>query len=180
MSSASPQPFEFTLEVPFGPEWHHIETLRTSILHCLTTLFRNHDFCDKLSMVTAELLENAVQYGTWTHDVERPFRLAVRGTRNQITIEVANPIEGDGEPLRRAVEGILSSGSPKEAYTRRMRELAESPGTNGSGLGLLRIAYETGCHLEATVVERSATVVATFARTASDEQGGVRGVDARD
>lgn len=161
----APDAFTFRVEVPFGPRWHHVELLRMSILQCLATIFQSHDFCDQLGMVTAELVENAIHYGHWDGAEKHPFRLAVRGVGGGVVIEVANPIDPashNAARLNRIVERLAKSGSTKEAYVGRLREIAERPEEVGSGLGLLRVAYETDCRLEVKVDAFSVRIIATI------------------
>lgn len=156
------QPFEFRVEVPFGPQWQHVELLRMSILHCLATLFQSRDFCEQLGMVAAELLENAIHYGDWAGADQRPFRIAVRGDGGDVVVEVSNPVDLATLNVKR-LESIvtrLATGTPKEAYVARLREIADRPEEGGSGLGLLRVAYETGCQLEVRLEGATASVVA--------------------
>lgn len=161
----------FRVEVPFGPRWQHVEMLRLSILHCVTTVFHSHDFCERLGMVTAELLENAIHYGDWTAGDPRPFRLAVRGTDRSVIVEVENPVtrdRGDAVRLTELVSRIASAPSVRELYVARLRDIAEAPDRAGSGLGLLRIAHETGCRLDAREHDATARVVATIQRVACE------------
>lgn len=162
---AEPGDFQFRVEVPFGPRWQHVELLRMSILNCLATIFQSHDFCEQLGMVTAELVENAIHYGHWDGADRRPFRLAVRGQGGAVVVEVANPIDPathDPSRLESIVGRLRTAATPKDAYIARLREISETPGEVGSGLGLLRIAYETGCRLDVSVADHTARVVATI------------------
>ena len=145
--------FEFQVSVPFVPRWQHVELLRTAVLNCLTTMFQAHDFCDQLAMVAAELLENAVHYGKKDADERFGFRLEVRGDEARVTIEVRNPGVTDPHDLDRLKETLaqLSGTDPRAAYIARLKELAARPEVGGSGLGLFRVAFETGCDLHAEV-----------------------------
>ena len=162
-SARNTSPFEFRVEVPFGPHWQHVELLRMSILHCLATLFQSRDFCEQLGKVTAELVENAIHYGDWTGEDQRPFRVAVRGDGGDVIVEVSNPINlatVNVKRLENIVSQLANATTPKEAYVARLREIADRPEEGGSGLGLLRVAYETGCHLEFRVDGATACVMA--------------------
>jgi hypothetical protein len=158
--------FHFRVDVPFGPRWHHVELLRMSILQCLATIFQNHDFCDQLGMVTAELVENAIHYGHWDGAAQHPFRLSVRGFDGDVVIEVANPVDpktNNGARLGKITARLQAAANPKEEYLNRLREIADSPEEVGSGLGLLRVAYETNCKLDVKVEDNYARIVATIA-----------------
>jgi hypothetical protein len=167
-----PQPpgrFHFRVEVPFGPKWQHAELLRMAVLQCLTTIFQSHDFCEQLAMITGELVENAIHYGDLREPGTRVFALSVVGDASAVTVEVANPINperNDPSGLVEAIERMHAAPTVGDAYLARMREIADVPLARGSGLGLLRVAYETGCRLEATVVDGTARVVATIERGA--------------
>ncbi|MEO1172831.1 MAG: hypothetical protein AAFX94_12410 [Myxococcota bacterium] len=144
----------FQIEVPLGPNWSHIELLRTSVLHCLVTVFQNYDYCSTLSMVAGELLENAVKYGDWSRRDPRAFRLRVQGNETGVGVEVCNPIRRGSDAMKSVLEAISASQSaesPAAAYQARITEIATTyqAGPDGSGLGLLRVAYEAGCTLEA-------------------------------
>jgi hypothetical protein len=157
---------QFALNVPFRPQWRSVELLRTSVLNCLATIFESYDFCEQLGMTTAELLENAIGYGTWAENGERPLRLVVRGNQDQVEVEVTNPIR-EGPDLARlltTVRTIEEAESPRAAYLARMVELASDPSAQGSRLGLLRIVFETGAQLGVGVSEdqRNVSVRATI------------------
>jgi hypothetical protein len=142
---------DFRIEVPIRPEWRNVDLLRTSILSCLAAVFQSDDLCHTVSMVAGELIENAIKFGEWNSD-QSSFRLHVHGDDEELAVEVSNPCPNAEGPQR--VEAIIRQlgefSSPKEAYTARLRELGEMPmGGKESRLGLLRIAYEGGCSLQA-------------------------------
>lgn len=147
----------FELDTPVGNDWANVELLRTSILNCLAVVFSNSDFCHAVSMVGGELLENAVKYGDWSRPNNKGFRLRVSGLGNEVSLEVANPVVPNSPGVRKlleTVEWMRTVGSPQEAYMAKLREAgeaAERGEQSGSYLGLVRIAYEGGCKIDATV-----------------------------
>src|SRR5207249_4170345 len=82
----------FHLELPIGPEWQNVDLLRLAILNCLAAVFGDQDLSESVGIVTSELLENAIKYGDWSRG-EHPFlTLSVRGTGEEVKVEVASPI----------------------------------------------------------------------------------------
>lgn len=147
----------FELDTPVGNDWANVELLRTSILNCLAVVFSNSDFCHAVSMVGGELLENAIKYGDWSRDGNRGFRLRVSGEGGNVCLEVANPVVPNSPAVKKLLDTVTwmrALGSPQEAYMTKLREAgeaAERGEQSGSYLGLVRIAYEGSCDIEATV-----------------------------
>jgi hypothetical protein len=161
MSNAESRQLVFQLNVPFRPHWRNVELLRTSVLNCLATIFESYDFCEQLGMTTAELLENSIGYGSWNTDGDQPLRLLVCGDDNEVQVQVTNPVRTGGDDLPRLLNTIRSideAESPRVAYAARLMELASDPAAQGSRLGLLRIAFETGAKLSAEVSEDHTSV----------------------
>lgn len=163
----------FQLNVPFRPHWRNVELLRTSVLNCLATIFESYDFCEQLGMTTAELLENSIGYGTWSNEGDHPLRLLVCGDDTEVQVQVTNPVREDGDDLQRLLKtlsAIEEAESPREAYAARLIELASDPSAQGSRLGLLRIAFETGAKLSAELSEdkKSVSVRATIRANRND------------
>jgi hypothetical protein len=155
------RPIKFHIELPLTSEWRHVELLRTSVLNCLTTIFSSSDFCRTIGMVTGELLENALKYGEWESGAD--FRLHVYGVEDRVTIEVYNSIAPGGpevEALMATLRYLQAHSSARAAFLERLGKLHEDPDTR-SGLGLLRIAYEGNCTLEASVEGNVVRVCAT-------------------
>jgi len=162
-----PRTLTFELNVPFRPRWRNVELLRTSVLNCLATIFESYDFCEQLGMTTAELLENSIGYGMWATDGESPLHLSVCGDETEVRVQVTNPVSAEGEDLSRliaTVRSIEDAESPRAAYAARLLELSSDPTTQGSRLGLLRIAFETGAKLAVEVGDdrKSVRVSATI------------------
>ena len=159
------RPFSFYIDLPVRNEWRNIELLRTSVQNCFQAVFSDIDGCNALAMVTGELLENAMKYGAWK-DSENPisFRLRVQGDDTETRIEVQNPVRaGDSnlESLETTLAWIRQQDSAESAYRARLLEIANADAAPGaSKLGLVRVAYEGGCELHATVSENVLTLVA--------------------
>lgn len=142
----------FQLTIPIRDEWDNIELLRMSLLNCLTTIFRDNDFCHEVGIIAGELLENALKYGDWTHADDTSFQLRVHGDSDAVSVEVTNPVANDeaaAEVMRMAtwIDGFEDA---QNAYMARLKEVAEQPADDEtSRLGLVRIAYQSRCRLKA-------------------------------
>jgi hypothetical protein len=157
----------FQLEIPIGPKWRNIELLRSAILSCLAAAFDDAEFSNVVGMITSELMENAVKYGDWTRAEQPYLKLRVRGNRGKAAIEVESPVAPGGESyalLQQTLAKLDGYATRREAYLARMREVAEQPlGSGISRMGLVRIAYEGPCHIEAHVsAGDTLTVTATL------------------
>ncbi len=144
----------FQIRVPIGQDWRNVELLRTSILSCLAAVFRDTDFCQSVGMIAGELIENAIKYGKWSNSDPGSFNVNVQGNSERVAVEVCNPVPSvdNFRNVRQTLERLRSYPSPRDAYLERLREVASARGGE-SGLGLLRIAYEGSCDLEATCEE---------------------------
>ena len=133
------------LELRLAPDW---DAILSAWEPCFATLSRaglSDDERASLCMVARELLENAVKYGGFGEG--EAVELTLRASRDEVTIEVRNPLRGVApEQLRRfdhAIQWIRGYQDPFEAYVEKMKELSTEPYHEGkSGLGLTRIAYE--------------------------------------
>ncbi len=156
-SSRPPPPapeVNFRLELPLQPEWQNVDLLRLAILNCLSAVFGDPDLSESVGIVTSELLENAIKYGDWSHG-KRFLRLSVNGGGHEVKVDVASPIR-EGSPHLTRIADTLAwiKGFPtaRDAYIARMRAIADDPGGAGGGeskMGLVRIAYEGPCAIEA-------------------------------
>ncbi len=158
--------YHFTIDLPVRTEWESVDLLRASIQTCFTAVFKDVDGCERLAMVTGELLENAVKYGAWHESgAPRSFRLHVSGIGGNAKIRVDNPAEpGDPgvERLFKTIEWMSNYTNVGEMYRDRLLEYANgAPGTE-SRLGLIRVAYEGGCKLTANLEGETLSVVAHF------------------
>jgi hypothetical protein len=157
--------FRFSIDVPVTNRWENVDLLRTSVQSCFTAVFQNVDGCNAISMVTGELLENAVKYGAWSA-TSGPFRLRVEGNAGRAVVTVENPCATADDPNVAALLGVVRwlRGYPDaaEAYRARLLEIASSPREHASGLGLVRVAYEGGCTLSAEVTDQLVRVVAVL------------------
>jgi len=158
-------PLEFWIQLPVLADWRSIDLVRSSVQNCLAAMLSDAEGFPDIAMVAAELLENAVKYGHWG-EPDTNFRIRVRGGPDGATVEVENPVPADGDSVSevfRIISWIASFPTAEEAYRARILEIASVPaGEAGSGLGLVRVAYEADAALEAEIHGRVLRVRATM------------------
>jgi hypothetical protein len=137
-----------TLALRLTPTWEAIPTAWEPCRRTLLGAGLGDDETYALCMVTQELLENAVKYGTWEADAPL-VELTVCAAPEDVTVEVKSPVGEDPGALRQfdlAIQWIRGHQDPFEAYIEKMKLVAaEDYGSGKSGLGLTRIAYEGRC-----------------------------------
>jgi hypothetical protein len=137
--------FGFSIDLPVRNDWRNVDLMRSSVQSCFTAVFRDIDGCHAMSMITGELLENAMKYGQWTGEGEQVFRLRITGDPSHATIVVENPASrasGHVERLQQAIEWIRGFSNPRDAYRARLRAIADADAGQSRQLGLVRVAYE--------------------------------------
>jgi hypothetical protein len=154
-------PFTFSIDLPVVNHWRNVDLLRISVQNCFIAVFADVDGYNAISMVTGELIENAIKYGYWSGEDKR-FRLRVHGRRGLVTIEVENPIDPSNPQIAKLEESlrwIHEFPTAEAAYRAKLLEIASQPGSQpglSSGLGLVRCAYEGSSTLWSEIVDRSA------------------------
>jgi hypothetical protein len=145
--------FAFNIDVPVRTEWKNVGLLVTSVQNCFNAMFVNVEGSQTIAMVTGELLENAIKYGSWGTDDLKLFRLSLAGHGRNARIVVENPAnEANATTLLGMLKWIKNFGSAEEAYRAKLIEIAqEGPDAETSKLGLVRMAYEGGCTINASV-----------------------------
>ena len=154
--------YQFVIDVPVGNDWTNVELLVTSVHNCFLAMFCDVEGCQTIAMVTGELLENAIKYGSWGG--RRLFRLSVSGIGRTAIVTVENPTEKvHSERLAGVLRWLGTFSSPEEAYRSKLIELAGRPkGTSGGNLGILRIAQEARCSISAECSGNLVRVTATI------------------
>jgi hypothetical protein len=147
-----------SLEMHLKPEWDEIENVRNEANVFLSSFGCGDDALHAISMVSSELVENAVKYGHYEEPgVQIHYSLEVDG--GAIVVEVKSPLgKTSDENLRRldeTIQWIRGYQSPFEAYVEKLKEVSTGENQGESGLGLVRIAYEGQSILDFYVDEQN-------------------------
>jgi hypothetical protein len=149
---------ELRLELVLAHDWERIDQVREAVGRCALAVFADEDVKDALSMVAAELLENAMKYGSPQSDV----RLAMSEQGGEISVVVRNAID-ERSPhirhLRERVEWLHGYSDPAVAYAEALSEIYSQGALADSGLGLVRIAYEGGCRIDCDLSQAGQVIV---------------------
>ena len=151
------------LDFRIPTEWGRIEPAREAIGSFIVAVFADTDMKDALSMVCAELLENAIKYGTPDPD---GVRLCFRTELGELVIAVTNRVENGSHHmavLEEKLAWIRAFPDATAAYMAALSEVYERPEEEqNGGLGLVRIAYEGGCRIECSADANTLTVTARY------------------
>ena len=133
------------LLVHLKPEWDQVETIRMQCRDFLKQCSFNNETVEAVSMVSAELLENAVKYGAYQLDDAIEYCLKIR--QDKIIVEVKNPVDetvgSHLQQLDETIQWIRGYQNPFEVYVKKLKEVStKSLMDKDSRLGLVRIAYE--------------------------------------
>lgn len=156
--------YSFAISVPIRNEWANVDLVRTSVQNFFAAMFHDVDGCHAIAMVTGELAENAIKYGSWKGN-EPSFRLSVWGDGRHAHVSVESPAAPDDrgvEELVATLRWMKGFASAEEAYRAKLLEIATGS-VDTSKLGLVRIAYEGGCQIDAEVSGETLRVLADLA-----------------
>ena len=159
---AAAQSFDFSIDLPLRNEWKNVERLRTSVASQLTAVLGEGPTGDAVSLVAAELAENAIKYCHWD-DTATTLRVRIWSEDGHALVSVENPVvPGQGCPaaLREAIDYIRRYPTAEDAYRAKLLTIAATPQAGRSGLGLVRLAYEARCRLRAELDADRLRVVA--------------------
>ena len=129
----------------FKPQWDEVEQARLICQKALENENYTEDIVDAVTMITGELIENAVKYGDFL--TVKDFITLSIVTGNKVIVEVKCPIIKSKNQhflrLDRTIQWIRAHQNPFEAYIEKLKAVSTKiDGDNESGLGLFRIAYE--------------------------------------
>jgi hypothetical protein len=135
------------LDLAVPTDWRRIDQVREAVGHCVAAVWGDRDLRDALSMVSAELLENAFKYGAPN---QTTVRVSVRQENDQLVVAVTNAVDigtPQAQLLAERVAWVNEFGDPQRAYEAALAR-AYTDESDASGLGLARILYEGGCMLD--------------------------------
>lgn len=149
------------------PSWDELDKIPQILESFFSKNSLSDEHYDPVYMVTTELVENSIKYGSFTNK-DQKISLTLKNKKNRIFIEVKNPISERSlshlSKLDSKIQWIRGFQNPFEAYVERLREVSSKTLEEGeSGLGLVRIAYEGQSVLDFFVdEENNLTVIAEY------------------
>lgn len=160
------------------PVWEQIEKARGQCDLFLKNRNFSNDVRDAVCMVLAELLENAVKYGTFSTEKEI-VPITIEIDNETVFLSVESPLEerdANDERMKRLdaiIQWIRSYQAPFQAYLERLKIVAARDlSDEESGLGLVRIAYEGEAVVDFYVDEsQRLTISAVYTLPKNDSKG---------
>ena len=157
-----PEAAPLTLSLVVRPEWSHAACLRTAVAALVSAAIGEGEAATNAGMVACELAENAIKYGDWSRATCFGFHLTlVDGEASMEVVSAYDASSGSVDCLQRVLRSVHEQ-SAKGAYLQRLAEVADKSGEVGR-LGLLRIAYELGGAITASVENGDLRVRAKWA-----------------
>ena len=162
-STASRKAIDMTL----GPQWDQIEEVRRRTRAFLRNQGLSRELIDAVTMVSSELVENAMKYGCF-EDPGNGLTFNLHIVEKNVIVEVTHPTSPSAAPhlrrLDKTIQWIRGFQDPFQAYLEKLKEVARRPITDSeSGLGLVRIAYEGKSILDFFIAEDNAVNVSAVA-----------------
>ncbi len=143
------------------PVWDIARQIRTKVESILKG--ESKGLQDACKMVTSELLENAIKYGSSVDARDnRGIQFEIYVGNELISIKVINRIidPSDFECFREHIVKIKTSKNPEQLYIQQLSALLENPKLNQSLLGLYRIAFEGEFKIDYVFEDNILTVIA--------------------
>ncbi len=157
MTAAADPPL--LLAMAIADDWERVELVREAVGRCIAAAYGDDELRDAISMVAAELLENAVKYGSSGARIS--FRLEDAGELSVVVTNLVDIGSSDADKLKERIDWLHTFADPAQAYLQTMAEVFNSGKVDDStsGLGLLRIAHEGGCAIEYDVSDPTRVTV---------------------
>jgi hypothetical protein len=130
-----------SLDVELQPDWENVTRASEAVALLVLGSYGDGDLRDSLTMISAELLENANP-----HEL---VKLSIHDDANDIVITVTNSVVGADEVQRLAerLAWLQAHDDPAAAWAEAIANATGPRGDRG-GLGILRIAYEGGSRID--------------------------------
>lgn len=149
--------FHFAAQI--SPDWVNVRMIRARVNLALAA--ESAEIRVATCMVVAELLENAVKYGTALPDARGiDFVLQVKDGGIEVRVESGTPSQEHIQRLAARIQEVDNLDSSGLHYLKRLDEIMNDPEQSG-GLGLYRIAVEGEFKLS---IEHKGDVFAVIAR----------------
>ena len=154
------------MHIDLAPDWDQLEEIRLEAGRFLEQHGLAKSINQSTVMVLSELLENSIKYGSYSAGSDK-VSVDLEYGRNQITVEVTNPINDSSLPdldtLDRMIQWVRGFQDPFEAYVKRLREISIKPlDDRESSLGIGRIIYEGQVDLDFFVTDEDLLTVSAI------------------
>ena len=176
----NPTSEELSIRLRVPAEWSGIEPVREAVGKVLHVVCLDRDLEDAVSMVCAELLDNALRYGR--HD-GRGISFSLQILEGQLVVSVSHAVAFGSPDVPRLLDRlawVTQRDDPAQAFVEALGQVGQrgprgrattAPGDGGSGVGLARVAYMGGCRLACDTSTRDRiTVIATRALPTHDDE----------
>jgi hypothetical protein len=147
-----------SIQLTIADDWDSVEVVREQVGKQVLEAC-GEEMSDALSMVAAELLENAVKYGS----DGAPIEFTLDGGQ----VSVTNRVDGASphpQKLRERIDWVRSFPNPADAYLETMAKVYKTGNLRdaGSCLGILRVAFEGHCSVSCELGTDTVTVRARY------------------
>ena len=157
---------ELSIRLRVPAEWAGIEPVREAVGKVLHVVCTDRDVEDAVSMVCAELLDNALRYGV---PDQSGISFSLQILEGQLVVSVSHAVAFGSPDVPRLLDRLAWVGrqaDPAQAFVEALAQvgarMTDAPGDGGAGVGLARVAYMGGCRLAAdTSRSDRVTVIAT-------------------
>jgi len=147
------------IELNFRPNVALVSVVRRFVSEFYTRIVGDDDAVSRIALATHELLENAVRYAS---DGETRLRIEVEGTgaERQIRIRLRNHAAAHHIAMvRELIDGLHTAPDQSSFYNNLLAKAAKR--TDGSGLGLARVAVESEMTLAYSIDNDLVTIEGT-------------------
>lgn len=134
----------FNITLCMSYKWENTQLIQEAVWNIVQCVMNDEKKSSSISMVSTELVENAVKYGDHDYVGEDAILFSLIGNNEEVIVEVKNKTKENGEHIRRmdeTIQWIRGYQNPFEAYVERLKSVSKSK-SGESILGMARIAYE--------------------------------------
>ena len=121
-----------SIKLEIKPKWDEIEKIRNKSSQFLKSRGFSKDMVQAFTMVISELVENSIKYGQFGSSNKKVL-IDILVSANSVIAEVTNPIDESAvknlRTLDKTIQWIRGFQNPLEAYTERLKEDFEIPGS---------------------------------------------------
>lgn len=150
------KPFEIHLSIP--EHWDFIGPTCTYIKNLLGCFIGNDkNVLSSAEIITDELIANVIKYSDHQSGVIPTFGLSISNDKKSIVFQSSNPIDLKSEhskEIKHTLDMLHKAKNPGDAFFQRLTEQGAKQ-SGPSQLGILRIAFDGPCDIDARIDEQS-------------------------